>query len=114
MTLEARGSSSSTTVEVEGDPLLEHSVADYRAAEAFLLRAGALADRAQAALRSASDDADAGDRIRGLAREVILFARAFGDAGRFYDGNFDPPTDADRARLDELETALDALEGGGS
>ena len=110
VTLSARGTTSSTTVSVKGDPMLAHTDADYRAAEAFLLRAGALAERAQEATRGAQG-ADAG-ALRSLAREVQIFTRAFGDAGRFYDGNFDPPSAGDLARLEELEAAMSAAMGG--
>jgi hypothetical protein len=110
VTLEARGSTSSTSVRVNGDPMLEHTDADYRASEAFQLRAAALAGRAQVATRGAQG-ANA-DQLRSLAREVQAFTRAFGDAGRFYDGNFDPPSAADLVRLEELEAALTAAMGG--
>jgi photosystem II stability/assembly factor-like uncharacterized protein len=110
VTLAARGATSSTTVRVNGDPMLEHTDADYRASEAFLLRAAALAEQAQTATRGAQvADSDA---LRTLAREILTFTRAFGDAGRFYDGNFDPPSPGDLARLEELEAALRAAMGG--
>jgi photosystem II stability/assembly factor-like uncharacterized protein len=112
VTLQARGTTSRTTVRVQGDPLLEQSDADYRVAEAFLLRAGELAGRAQAAMRRPGGDAQATARLRSLAREILTFTGSFGDAGRFYDGNFDPPTPADMARLEALDTALRQATGG--
>ncbi len=106
VTLQARGTTSSITVRVKGDPLLERTDDEYRAAEAFLLRVAALEAGAQAAVRAAGAEGEAAARMRALAREVSVFARPFGDAGRFYDGNFDPPRSADLARLAELEAAL--------
>lgn len=111
VTLRARGTTSQATVRVHGDPLLEHTEADYRAAEAFLLRAGALATQAQAATRGAGGDPAATEQLRTLAREVLSFTRGFGDAGRFYDGNFDAPSAVDLARLAELEAAMAAALG---
>lgn len=110
VTLDARGTSSSTTVAVEGDPLLEHTDADYRALEDFLLRAAALAEAAREAAGQAGEEERA--TLQQMAREIAVFTRAFGDAGRFYDGNFDPPSASDRARLDELEAAFTAAIGG--
>ncbi len=110
VTLEARGTTSSTTVGVQGDPLLELTDADYRASEDFLLRAAALSEEARRA--AAGADEATGAALRTLARDIAVFTRAFGDAGRFYDGNFDPPSAADQARLTELEAALAAVLGG--
>lgn len=109
VTLQARGATSSTTVRVKPDPLLERTDEEYRAAEAFLLRVAALETGVQEAVRAAGTDAEAAARMRTLAREVSVFARPFGDAGRFYDGNFDPPKSADLGRLAELEAALKAV-----
>ncbi|HSW29590.1 MAG TPA: hypothetical protein VLH75_08940 [Longimicrobiales bacterium] len=106
VTLQARGTTSATTVRVTGDPLLERTDEEYRAAEAFLLRVAALEAGVQEALRAAGTEGPAATRLRALAREVSGFARPFGDAGRFYDGNFDAPKAADLARLAELEAAL--------
>lgn len=106
VTLQARGTTSSTTVRVNGDPLLERTDAEYRAAEAFLLRVAALQSGLQERIRTAGGDEAAASRLRALARDVALFARPYGDAGRFYDGNFDPPNAAALARLAELESAL--------
>jgi hypothetical protein len=106
VTLQARGTTSSTTVRVTGDPLLERTDDEYRAAEAFLLRVAALETAVQEAVRAAGAEGAAATRLRTLAREVTVFSRPFGDAGRFYDGNFDAPKAADLARLAELEAAL--------
>ncbi len=109
ITLEARGVTSRTVVRVDGDPLLDHTDADYRAAEAFQLRAAALARRAQVAMRAGDGDVAA---LRALANQIFRFTRSFGDAGRFYDGNFDPPTPGDLERLSDFETALAEAVGG--
>ncbi|MHB1194451.1 MAG: WD40/YVTN/BNR-like repeat-containing protein [Longimicrobiales bacterium] len=106
VTLQARGTTSSTTVRVTGDPLLERADAEYRAAETFLLRVAALEAGVQEAIRTAGTEGAAAARLRTLAREVSVFSRPFGDAGRFYDGNFDAPKAANLARLAELEAAL--------
>lgn len=105
VTLEARGTTSAITVRVHGDPLLERTDAEYRAAEAFLLRVAALEARVQAAVAEAGQGPEAA-RLRALAREVGLLSRSYGDAGRFHDGNFDAPNPADLARLEALERAM--------
>ncbi len=106
VTLQARGTTSSTTVRVNPDPLLERTDEEYRASEAFQLRIAALEAGVQDVLRAAGTEGEAAGRLRTLAREIAVFARPFGDAGRFYDGNFDAPKAADQARLAELEAAL--------
>jgi photosystem II stability/assembly factor-like uncharacterized protein len=103
VTLEARGATSSTTVRVKGDPLLERTDAEYRASEEFQLEVAGLEERVQAALRGAGGGFNAPEPLRSLAREILEFTGSFGDSGRFYDGNFDAPTAADRAKLEELE-----------
>lgn len=108
VTLQARGTTSSTTVQVRGDPLLERTDDEYRAAESFLLRVAALQAEAQEALRAAGGDEAAAARLRNLARDAAALARPYGDAGRFNDGNFDPPNPADLARLEALEATLAA------
>ena len=106
VTLQARGVTSSTTVVVRGDPLLERTDAEYRASEEFQLRATALSRKVTEAMRAATGNDQALAALRTLAREVMMFTRSYGDAGRFYDGNFDAPNAADRARLEALEAAL--------
>jgi len=106
VTLQARGTTSSTTVQVRGDPLLERTDEEYRASEAFQLRLAALQARVQEALRSPGGDEAAAARLRALARDVAALGRPYGDAGRFHDGNFDAPHAADLAKLAALEAAL--------
>lgn len=114
VTLEARGTTSSTTVRVNGDPLLEFTDAEYRAAEDFQLRAAALAKRAQAVAPRGRGTMGATGPMGGLAREILSFTGSFGDAGQFYDGNFDPPTKADLARLADLEARFGQASAGGA
>jgi hypothetical protein len=93
-------------VRVKGDPLLERTDAEYRASEEFQLEVAGLEERVQAALRGAGGGFNAPEPLRSLAREILEFTGSFGDSGRFYDGNFDAPTAADRAKLEELEARV--------
>jgi hypothetical protein len=109
--LKARGIESAATVTVVGDPLLPLADADYRATEDFLLRVEALTERVQeASQREGLEDATA-ERLRTLAGEIRDLARAWGDAGRFNDGNFGPPSATDVERLGELEADVEGAVG---
>jgi hypothetical protein len=110
VTLKARGMESIQTVRVKGDPLLDLTDADYRATEEYLLRVRALNQRAQAAADAASEEA--AQALQALLRELRGLGRGSGDAGRFNDGNFGPPTAADQAQLTEMEARLAQLAGG--
>ncbi|HSG09115.1 MAG TPA: hypothetical protein VLA36_12215 [Longimicrobiales bacterium] len=103
VTIQARGTTSSATLRVGGDPLLDITDAEYRASESFLLRVAELDAKVREALRAAGSEGAEATRLRALSRDILTFARPFGDAGRFYDGNFDAPSDEDLARLEELE-----------
>jgi hypothetical protein len=106
VTLVARGVESSQSVRVKGDPLLELTDADYRATEDYLLRVRALVARAQEAAAGVSGEEALA--LQELLREVRGLGGGLGDAGRFNDGNFGPPTAADQARLEELEGRIGA------
>ena len=111
VTLRARGMESSQSVRVKGDPLLDLTDADYRATEDYLLRVRALGTRVEEAAAAAASG-DAAEALQSLLREVRGLGRGLGDGGRFNDGNFGPPTAADRARLGELEAEVAQLGGG--
>jgi hypothetical protein len=86
--------------------------ADYRATEELLLEADELSGRArEAADREGLSEAEA-NALRALAGEIQSLARGYGDAGRFYDGNFGPPSAEEIARMGELEAELARLLGG--
>lgn len=110
VTLEARGVESSQSVHVRGDPLLELSDADYRATEDYLLRVRALTERIQEADATASGEA--AEALQAMQRQMRELSGGLGDAGRFNDGNFGPPTAADQARLAAMEAELARLTGG--
>jgi len=110
VTLKARGMESTRPLQVRGDPLLELTDADYRATERYLLRLRDLNQRTQAAADDAPEDA--AEAFQALLRELRGLGRGLGDAGRFNDGNFGPPTASDQMRLTELETRLAELTGG--
>lgn len=110
VTLKARGAESRQTVGVRGDPLLELTDADYRATEEYLLRVRALNRRAQAEVEAAPEESS--EALQTLVRDLRVLSRGLGDAGRFHDGNFGPPTAADQARLREMESRLARLTGG--
>ncbi len=110
VTLTSRGVESSQFVSVVGDPLLELTDADYRATEDYLLRVRALSGRLQEAVAGASgESANALREIQGQMRGLV---RSAGNAGRFNDGNFGPPTAADQATLNKLEAEVTRLAGG--
>jgi hypothetical protein len=110
VTLKARGVESSQSVVVRGDPLLDLTDADYRATEEYLLRVRALGNLTQEFATAASGDA--APALQNLLREVRGLGRGLGDAGRFNDGNFGPPTSADLAQLEAMEAELARLTGG--
>jgi hypothetical protein len=110
VTLVARGVESSQPVWVVGDPLLELTDEDYRATEEFLLGVRALSNQVLDAISEASEeDAEA---LRELQRQIREMERRVGNAGRFNDGNFGPPSAADQAKLEELEEEATRLMGG--
>ncbi|MCJ7629603.1 MAG: hypothetical protein MUO50_14600, partial [Longimicrobiales bacterium] len=110
VTLSSRGVQSSQSVRVVGDPLLELTDADYRATEDYLLRVRALTKGVQEAVAAASDET--ADALRELQQQVRELERGAGNAGRFNDGNFGPPSAADQAKLNKLEAEATRLTGG--
>jgi hypothetical protein len=110
VTLKARGMESTRPLQVRGDPLLELTDADYRATERYLLRLRDLNRRTQAAADDAPEDA--AEAFQALLRELRGLGRGLGDAGRFNDGNFGPPTASDQSRLAQMESRLAELTGG--
>jgi hypothetical protein len=110
VTLKARGTESSQTVGVKGDPLLHLTDADYRATEDYLLRLRDVNQRAREAVDAAPEEI--AEAIGTLLRDLRALGRRVGDAGRFNDGNFGPPTASDRERLAEIEVRLARLTGG--
>jgi len=110
LTLVARGIESSQSVQVKGDPLLVLTDADYRATEDYLLRLRALGELAQGAAASASGEA--AQALQAVLTEMRGLGRGLGDAGRFNDGNYGPPTEANQARLREMEAEVARLMGG--
>jgi photosystem II stability/assembly factor-like uncharacterized protein len=112
LTLVARGVESSKSMRVAGDPLLDLRDADYRATEAFLLKADVLGDRAGDAADDESLTETQRDALREIGGRIRRLAGGYGDAGRFYDGNFGPPSADEIAELDRLEVELAGLLGG--
>jgi hypothetical protein len=110
VTLTARGVESTQPVRVVGDPLLELTDADYRATEEYLLRVRALTGRVQEAVTAASEDS--AEALRSIQQQMRELERSVGNAGRFNDGNFGPPSTADQTRLSELEAEVARLVGG--
>ena len=103
VTLEARGTTSTRTMEVLADPLGGPTVAEQREREAFMLELLELRDEIQGRLSSASGG-DAAS-LRGHLRSVM---RVYGslNGGGVRQGTLRPPTGTHRARIEEVRRAL--------
>jgi len=109
VTLVARGVESSKTMRVVGDPMLELTDADYRATESFLLKAAQLGSAAQEAAQDESRPEAERQAFQALSFQIRSLARGYGDAGRFYDGNFGPPAASEIAEMNRLEAELNGM-----
>ncbi|MGH7481237.1 MAG: hypothetical protein ACRELV_03720, partial [Longimicrobiales bacterium] len=104
------GASSSSTVEVRGDPLMPMlDVEDYEAREAFLVGLVELMERLTPAAQGEGTAAEAADDLLDDAR------RLFGalNGGGVQQGSLYPPTPPMLEAKAELERRADALLGGG-
>ena len=120
VTVEARGTSASTPVEVRGDPEMSITVAMYQSRERFMLDALALSEEIETFMR---ENDMGGGRGRGFGRgggppdspqgRLAAAARAVGQAyqalngGQVRGGSLYPPTQTQR---DQLRTARDLFE----
>ena len=105
VTLEARGTSVSSTVEVLPDPLSPHlTLDDYREREAFLLEAFDLVREIQSRMRDADPEEQTG--LRQLQREVQQVVGGM-NGGGVRPGTIHPPTETQRERVRRARAALD-------
>jgi photosystem II stability/assembly factor-like uncharacterized protein len=104
VTLEARESSSTRTLEVLTDPISELTVAEQREREAFMTELLALRNELQSRFSSASGG-QAAD-LRGHMRDVMRVYRTL-NGGGVRQGSLHPPTQTQRELVDSVRRALD-------
>ncbi|MFW6078672.1 MAG: WD40/YVTN/BNR-like repeat-containing protein [Gemmatimonadota bacterium] len=106
VTLEANGATSSRDLAVRGDPRMPLTVAEYREREAFLLDLAAMQREVADALERADDgDGESVRRLDGLRRDLARLAGELSGGG-VQPATLYPPTQTQRQRRAEIETAL--------
>jgi photosystem II stability/assembly factor-like uncharacterized protein len=110
VTLDARGTTSTRTVEVLGDPELPVTLAQYREREAFLLRVLALQNQANTA-RLAMAGIAGGPELESLEQVDDVLEEVYEEinGSGVRPGTLYPPTVTQRERLDAAEATLAEL-----
>ncbi len=123
LTVEARGGSSTTTLEVRGDPSLPLTLAQYQSRERFMLELMDLQDRFRALMEDrgmqgggffGGGDAEPGSEealIRDGFRAVSGVYRGLSGGGGVRSGTLHPPTAAMYERVAAARRILDELGG---
>ncbi|MEX0837844.1 MAG: hypothetical protein WD101_05880 [Gemmatimonadota bacterium] len=116
LTLEARGGTSTQTVEVRGDPKLALTLAQYQTRERFMLKLLAMDDAFEALMESrgmtgSGEDGPDDARIREASNAV---GGIFGDlnGGGVRGGSLHPPTTSMLERARAAEAVLEEFGGG--
>ncbi|MEJ2539908.1 MAG: glycosyl hydrolase [Gemmatimonadota bacterium] len=103
ISLEARGTTATRTMEVEPDPLSDLTARDYRAREEFMVGLLALQSEIDRRLESAGrDDAEA---LRRHRRTVGQVYRGM-NGGGVRQGSLHPPTETQRRQIEAVRSAL--------